>query len=1223
MDPNMQDHQHHIQKLPTVRPSQDLSLFQHLCKRSLCKRSQPNPWLWLAGIILHTFFMLSPLTAGSTTERQPRIFLEYSTRGTPLNPTACRMWINDQLVREPLKILPGEISHRPNEPMELGEHRVKVLLEDRNGEQSISSWSFTVRESAEDWTWNVNWHQSNPKNGSVITRPIIELQCDIRSPKSSDLDISLWHSQNNRSYQQWPQAAQHHLANISYTLKGLDDGAHSFELRLKHRSSGKEKRLATAFVLDRQAPRLENIQWSPRLYRGEGDLKLSLDIVDPPWNVAKEVSLWIENDDGQRAEVSVKNASSPLQLIIPAEQLQAWPEGSWLIQSQVKDYAGHMGKAQIPHFLQTLSEGQSLGESIQLEPLPKITSQLKVDIKGTRLLHHHIALFVNEKQVGLQRAEDSEHLSANFSFKNVSLKAGLNSLAFELYNSDGLLIGERHIATPILVDRAAPQISELSPSAEAKLTDPKPLIRFKWTDHADAYADRPGIGINEHRVLCRLNGQNLELRRKGDFWEAQPNTELPVGLHQLDIVAEDRFQWSRQHLSTFYISSGTATSMEISSDREELYNSVGESTQIKVKLSDAHGRPVKDGTVVHFLSNQGLLNRQVTTENGVATNTYYPGTDIGPRRITASLPNSKIFQTLKLKVSPSPQVMPFDVQLKLSQNAMLADRGQSKIFVTAKFKDEYGKAIPDGLEFRLQAKGCLVSPSHTKSQRGQIRFELQSGDDVGQAEIDIEHRQFHHSFTVSVEKPKPGAADSIQAEIWPPQAKAGSKLPLRVTASLQDRYGQNVPDGTLVKFKLDKGWVKNYLRTKNGRVINNIVAPDKAGLMVLKISSGSSERAFEIPVLGNEPSSDLVQSIQLASPKRFQDAKDLVLSGKLLNATGSQSSKDLILWIEHEGQRHRHLARAGVFSWKPKHSLSEGEHLFGLECEGASLSVRLHVEATAETTTAPSSSEQQEAFSILDIDFQLAEKKGQLRSGYLVVRELDRQGQPVSRERTAIVKLESDAGLLVPKTYLIAGQARVPFQYEASDKRFSVQAEIDPQRQTALTFEAEVLPTLEFRSPELANPEPKTPLADSPSKDDTPEPENQDLPNEQTTYTIDRGLELIPLSGRTELEAGGHDRTRMRFRLIDRHGLPLPDDTKVELHFPQGKLLPHRVKVKRGTIRFQLKTTDWVGSYPLVIKVGQVEKSIPIRIRAPRGGDEFLPELPDAAGQRRKWRQRR
>lgn len=119
-----------------------------------------------------------------------------------------------------------------------------------------------------------------------------------------------------------------------------------------------------------------------------------------------------------------------------------------------------------------------------------------------------------------------------------------------------------------------------------------------------------------------------------------------------------------------------------------------------------------------------------------------------------------------------------------------------------------------------------------------------------------------------------------------------------------------------------------------------------------------------------------------------------------------------------------------------------------------------------------------------------------------------------------------------------------------------------------------------------------------------------DEQQDDNSYNIDRGLKLIHLSGKLELQAGGRDKTRLRFRLLNNKNENLPDGTEVECYFPQGKINPHRVKVKRGLVSINLRSSDWVGKYPFTIKVGNIKKSIDIRLIAPDIEGSPLPNFP-------------
>jgi hypothetical protein len=209
-------------------------------------------------------------------------------------------------------------------------------------------------------------------------------------------------------------------------------------------------------------------------------------------------------------------------------------------------------------------------------------------------------------------------------------------------------------------------------------------------------------------------------------------------------------------------------------------------------------------------------------------------------------------------------------------------------------------------------------------------------------------------------------------------------------------------------------------------------------------------------------------------------------------------------------------------------------------------------------------------------------------------------------------------GQVPSKVYLASGVAKVPFQYVIQDRTFEVVAEVNqqkvrlnmpPEKGIQADEDAWVLDLGQDEAVAedvIEEPQPTQTVA---VKTEADEP-----------WTIERGLQVVMLSGRTDLEAGGRDRTRMRLRLLDRLGNDIPDDAEVEIEFEQGRVLPSRPRVKRGVVKFQLKTERWVGRYPLIIRIDDVTKEIPISIRAPEGDGNFLPGLPTAPQWRGKGR---
>ena len=1186
-------------------------------------RQMMNMKVWLSLLLVALSGV--DLVAGVTQDLRPRIFLEYSTRRTAIDPARTRMWLDQNNVTSNMVILPGEVSYRPEFPLEKGEHTVTVLLVDQQGERKEKTWTFTVEPDSKPLVWKTSWEKPTPANGAVLKDSNIKIAFDVQQPLLEDLEVSFWHSENGAGFKQLPQRPKRDLNRLILEIDDFEDGAHSIEVRMVHRGSGVEKRELTAFVLDRNPPRLEGLSVNPQPWKNGQDLKFSVRVQDAPWHVAKEVRLWLETNDGRVAEAKTMFTQEWVDLTVPASTLKDWPEGTWRIQGSVKDYAGHEGTLSEPVFLQVIDgEGQSLGDDLKLNPYAKVTSKLQMSFSGETLSRHELALWVNEERVAIRDTDVGSLHDGKFYFQNISLEPGLNSIFFELYDTKGKLVGERRVADPILVDVAPPRVLSFTPAHGSKSHEPRPKIRFQLEDIAVQGEDLLGVGIHPERVLLTLAGETLKLEKNGTFYESEFSKDLSPGEYVLDLFAEDLFRWSSTYRSSFTVTTGMANSLQVDVDRDLLYAVAGEVAQLVVKIVDEHQRPISDGTIVTFKADQGTLSATVPTVAGRAETTYLPGLAVGPRRIEVGVLGTKIKETIRLKVEPAPEIMPYSIQLQQSSDSMVADGGQSRIEVSGALFDERGKGVPDGLEFSLSSDLCEVIPAFAKTSGGKIRFALLSKTEVGMATIKIRHRHFQHRFKVPLQKPKPGPAQQMKLELWPPVAKAGSSLPLRLVTTVNDRFGQPVPDGSLVTFRVDRGRVQSSVRTVGGVVENFLVAPDTAGEMVLRVRCGKIEETLVIPVELQEQTS-LTQKIEILSPSIWIEGANGALEGRLLDGSGVQVSKDTILWVQVDGQKFRSVARGGLFSWSPKTPLAMGEHTFLLECEGASQPWKLTMkEKSVATVAAVVEAELQSG--ILDLDFQLDRKSGDVRRGILIVREVDRKGQLIKREVAPIVTLSSTHGELPPKSYLVNGVSQIPFNYLITDRAFVVEASMAGGKTVRLDFLPEHLPELTFESTAPSSVAqgteavPEVIIQDQNSVAKTEEPKEETSPS---TWLVDQGLEIVRLSGRLELEAGGRDRTRMRYRLLDRYGEDLPDGTEVELRFDQGRLRPTRTKVKRGVIQFQLETTDWVGSYPLEIRVGQVRKEERVRIRAPQGGSQFLPGLPTAAGDRRKLRRGR
>lgn len=110
------------------------------------------------------------------------------------------------------------------------------------------------------------------------------------------------------------------------------------------------------------------------------------------------------------------------------------------------------------------------------------------------------------------------------------------------------------------------------------------------------------------------------------------------------------------------------------------------------------------------------------------------------------------------------------------------------------------------------------------------------------------------------------------------------------------------------------------------------------------------------------------------------------------------------------------------------------------------------------------------------------------------------------------------------------------------------------------------------------------------------------------------GLLVEILNGRSELEAGGRDRSRLRLAITTAKQEPLADGTEVEFICPQANLSPGRAKLRRGQVVLSVQSRDWVGTYPLVVKLDSLRGSVNLVFTVPAEAGAPLPPMPQGPG---------
>ncbi|OIO53999.1 MAG: hypothetical protein AUJ55_12625 [Proteobacteria bacterium CG1_02_64_396] len=219
---------------------------------------------------------------------------------------------------------------------------------------------------------------------------------------------------------------------------------------------------------------------------------------------------------------------------------------------------------------------------------------------------------------------------------------------------------------------------------------------------------------------------------------------------------------------------------------------LGGSTTVSVRVTDATGNAVLDGTGVDLVSNLGgaFSIAHVATFNGIASTAFTPSAN-GTHTITATVTGSAITGTATLQVA-SLAVGSMTVTPSASQ--LVAD-GAATMTVAVRVHDTSGAPMVGVTPSVIANNGMSVGAVAATGADGSSTVTLTAGSAVGTATIAASASGVSGSVTVALVG---GAAASTTVSSTPNNLALGQTT--TVTARVLDAQGNPVPDGTQVAF---------------------------------------------------------------------------------------------------------------------------------------------------------------------------------------------------------------------------------------------------------------------------------------------------------------------------------------------------------------------------------------------------------------------------------------
>lgn len=1256
---------------------------------------------YLIQIALILVIFSQTATSGVTPLRKPRIFLEYSTRRSPLDLTKIKMWVDGIDVTRDAEVNPSEISYIPKNDLSIGKHAVEVQLVDRRGVSRKKKWNFTIDPSTEVPRFTLKTLSPTPKNGDVVNDNEVHFKFQLKDALSENISIQLYLAHQNQGYVQLDTPYRIENNIIEFKLTHLQEGAKTLLLKASHRSGSSQVDLQTSFLIDHNAPRFIGVHLSPNPYRPEHGktsiIEIQTMISDPPFHTAKDITMTIPGPGIKRIKISQPNVYERHTFRFNSTKLVNWKPGKYEVQIKMTDYSGRDIFFREPLYLEILDESSETDSSqIQLKPYPTSTRNHTLTFDGKAIANATVRLYINDQQSAQTKTALLGENDAGFTLPDISLSEGFNKLALQLFNIDEEPLTERISFPGILVDSTPPLLDSIIPEVGQELVD-LPEIRFKARDLAHTNStegEKLASGLYPPSARVTLDGKVLPVIKKKRFFSSKLKEPLPLGDHQLDLYLEDKLGNRITHRSSFKIVPGPPFVLNVVPDKRKLYSWGSEFATLNITVQDKLNRPVEDGTPVFLSATKGLVPQIVRTRNGKASARYIPSLELGTAQVKIWTATGGLKKNLPFRVINAPERIPFSTQIIQSQPSIPADNGKSKILFKVSFKDAFDQTVANGINVQISAQLGRVSARQLPTKNGTIMFNYMANKKPGRETLLLKVMDYEKKIHFPVTMPDPGPPAKIVVKLKPLTTTVNNILPLRVTAEIFDSEGVPVKDATPVRFQTDLGQIVPGARSLNGKVINSFFPPEQPGVAKVLIESGLAKTRIEIPILPN-PTQNKLDSIWLDLPQKWTlDQEDVLVKGQLLGKNGQMIKGKSPIYVNVSQGKAPSIVicREGTFDFRIR------PHQFGpltltLRCEEVSLSKTMRIVNDLEKRSINTNPEV-----LLDLEYQKTAIQEELIMGYLNVQLVSIDGRPLHPDifNGRVVQLSCTKSELPPKVYIINNQAKIPFNYKRQNEDIIITAKMGALK-SSLSLAAENLqvltpaeyatvhedakgsalfkmeyqkktsrdvhislklvqgivpsPVVQFtarrgkiisgsrrswfgdvvtavyRIPEQGSIDHIKATCGSIVKElelDLDALRKKSIegqlptPGKDTTWELQKGIKLVHLSGKTRLQAGGKDRTRLRFRILNYKNENLPDGTIVDLICPQANIAPNKAKIQRGVISVSLRSKNWVGTYPLVLRIGDIREKVDLSFVAPPGSATNLPDFPDGPENRNR-----
>ncbi len=218
--------------------------------------------------------------------------------------------------------------------------------------------------------------------------------------------------------------------------------------------------------------------------------------------------------------------------------------------------------------------------------------------------------------------------------------------------------------------------------------------------------------------------------------------------------------------------------------------------RVTANVTDATGGPVADGTPVQFeiTAGQGQIrSRSLTTLNGQAY-VEVASTTVGQVEVTVTVPDGNQTAVALLTFTA---LEASSIQLSVAQTPIRIDQsGSASTTITGVVTDVNGRFVQDGTVVNLSTDLGTVSPGQVTTHNGQFTVTF-SSIVTGVATVTATSGSASASVTITIQS---GGAAAVILTADPQAIRADGSSFATITATVVDRSGNPVVDGTMVRF---------------------------------------------------------------------------------------------------------------------------------------------------------------------------------------------------------------------------------------------------------------------------------------------------------------------------------------------------------------------------------------------------------------------------------------